>query len=314
VFGGDVAATGNVYGANLHWDTAAPVAPLTQGSIWQNKSNGRLYVWRNGAWEELATLKSANPTGTVITSVEVPTVMVPLGWIPLDGRTVYEVDVPALFNLTSFVNGLVAGSITGTAPERQMKLPNGQGLSLITDWSKAPGVKVSPNPGNLVTLRIANMPRHGHTPRTQGAGAANPRVTISRTGNHGHNVYGGAHVHPVNDPGHAHNGMDYFGIGAPIIAVAWGARNKLDALFNDRNHTYSVEMMDWTRPAATGISIGSAGSEHWHIVDPAGEHDHIATVDAIPEHVHVMAEDQVGGDQPINITPEYMAVYSYIRS
>jgi hypothetical protein len=314
VFGGDVIATGNVYGANLHWDTATPVAPIEPASIWQNKSNGRIYVWRNGQWEELATLKSANPTGTIITSVEVPSVMMPLGWIPIDGRTVYETDVPALFGLTAFVNGLPSGSISGDAPNRQMRLPNGQGLALVTDWARAPGVKVSPNAGNLITLKVANMPRHGHNPRTSPAGAANPRVTINRAGNHAHNVYGGAHIHPVNDPGHQHNGMDYFGIGAPIIAVAWGARNKLDALFNDRNHTYSVEMMEWTKPANSNISIGSGGSEHWHIVDPNGEHDHTATVDAIPDHQHAVVEDQVGGDQPINITPEYMAVYSYIRS
>ena len=73
-------------------------------------------------------------------------------------------------------------------------------------------------------------------------------------------------------------------------------------------------MMEWTKPASTGISIGSAGSEHWHIVDPNGEHDHTATVDSIPDHVHVMTEDQVGGGVPIDITPEYLTVYSYIRS
>jgi hypothetical protein len=73
-------------------------------------------------------------------------------------------------------------------------------------------------------------------------------------------------------------------------------------------------MMQWTKPATSNISIGSAGSDHYHLVDPNGEHDHTATVDAIPEHIHAMVEDQVGGDVPIDITPEYLTVYSYVRS
>jgi hypothetical protein len=306
--GGDIEALGNVYGRNLRWSTTTPDAPTTPGTIWQNFNNGKIYVWRNGAWEELATTKSANPPGTIITSLEQPSVMTPLGWIPLDGRKVYETDVPSLFEVLG-----LAHLIVNETP-RYMNLPNAHKLAMICDWDRKPGLKVSPHTANLITLKVANMPRHGHNPRTQPGGAANPRVTIGRAGNHIHNVYGGGHVHDVNDPGHAHNGMDYFGVGAPIIAVAWGARNKLDALFNDRNHTYSVEMMQWTKPATSNISIGTAGSDHWHLVDPNGEHDHTATVDAIVAHVHTMEEDQVGGDVPIDITPEYLTVYSYVRS
>ena len=306
--GGDIEADGNVYGKNLRWGTVLPVAPVEPASIFQNKSNGKIYVWRSNQWEELATTKSANPPGTVITSLENPSVMTPLGWIPLDGRKVYETDVPTLFE----VQGM-AHLIVNDTP-RYMNLPNAHKLAMVCDWQRNAGVKVSTHANNLITLQVANMPRHGHNPRTQYAGAANPRVTINRAGNHGHNVYGGGHVHDVNDPGHAHNGMDYFGIGAPIIAVAWGARNKLDALFNDRNHTYSVEMMEWTRPSSSNISIGTSGSEHWHIVDPNGEHDHTATVEAIPDHIHAVTEDQVGGNVPIDITPEYLTIYSYVRS
>lgn len=305
---GDVEALGNVYGKNLRWATATPPGPTEPATIWQNGSNGKVYVWRNGAWEELATTKSANPPGTIITSLEHPSVMTPLGWIPLDGRKVYETDTPTLFE----VEGM-AHLIVNDVP-RYMNLPNANKLAMVCDWDRPSATKVSTHPNNLVTLQVANMPRHGHNPRTQPAGAANPRVTINRAGNHGHNVYGGGHIHDVNDPGHAHNGMDYFGVGAPIIAVAWGARNKLDALFNDRNHTYSVEMMEWTKPAASNISVGTSGSDHWHIVDPNGEHDHTATVDAIPAHQHVMLEDLIGNNAAFDITPEYLSIYSYVRS
>jgi hypothetical protein len=306
---GDVNAIGNVYGANLHWSAAAPSGTADPGSIWQNKSSGKLYVYRSNSWQEIATIASASPPGTVITSLEQPSVMVPLGWIPLDGRRIYETDVPTLFQVAGLSYLIV------NASPRYMNLPNAQKLALITDWEQKPGTKVSPHANNLITLAVANMPRHGHNPRTSYAGAASPRVTINRAGNHAHNVYGGAHVHDVNDPGHKHNGMESpIGTNTDVVALMWGGRNKIDALFNDRNHTFSVENFQWTMPAVANISIGSSGSEHWHLVDPNGEHDHTATVDSIPDHIHVMTEDLVGNNVPIDITPEYLTVFSYVRS
>ena len=100
-----------------------------------------------------------------------------------------------------------------------------------------------------------------------------------------------------------------------IVAVVWGARNKLDALFNDRNHTYSVEMLEWTRPSVDRHlgrlrRVRSTGTSSIPTVSTS----HTATVDAIPDHQHVMTEEQVGSDEPFDITPEYLTVYSYVRS
>ena len=153
------AAVGNVYGANLHWDTSHAARTDRAATIWQNKSNGKIFVWRNNAWEELATIKSANPPGTIITSLENPSVMSPLGWIPLDGRKVYETDEPSLFEVTG-----MAHLIVNDTP-RYINLPNAQqaGDGAATGTAKA-GLKVSPHLNNLITLQVANMPRHGHNP------------------------------------------------------------------------------------------------------------------------------------------------------
>jgi hypothetical protein len=118
----------------------------------------------------------------------------------------------------------------------------------------------------------------------------------------------------VSDPGHAHHGADFFGNASPWICLMWGGNNKIDALFNDRNHTYSVEAMDWTSPAATNISIGSSGSEHPHVLSNDGDHDHSIVIDPIAAHVHPTTEDMIGGGQPIDITPMYLTTITYIRS
>lgn len=306
---GDIEAVGNVYGANLRWDTVQPAPPMEPGTIWQDKTRGKIFVWRGNAWEELATTKSANPPGTIITSLEQPSVMTPLGWIPIDGRKVYEEDAPLLFDVQGMQHLIVSDT------PRYIQLPNAQKLAMICDWGRKPGLKVSTHPNNLITLQVAHMPRHGHRPRSNPSGGYTPRISMTRAGNHGHNVYGGLHEHDVNDDGHAHDGFDYAGLGGTsVVALVWGGKNKIDALFNDRNHTYSVEALRWTSPALSNVRVSTGRSEHWHNVDPNGEHEHTATLEPIPEHQHVMVEDQVGGDTPFDITPEYLTVYSYVRS
>jgi hypothetical protein len=308
VFGSDVNIDGNVSAKNLRWNGVMPAAPVDPASIWQDKNTGRIFVWRNGLWEELATIRSANPPGTVITSWEKPSVMMSLGWIPIDGRKVYEADAPGLFNVQGIQHLIVNDT------PRYIQLPNAQRLGLVTDWERNPGVKVSTHPNNLITLQTANMPRHAHNPRALPAGSFAPNIRVNRAGDHGHNVYGGAHEHDVVDPGHNHNGMDFMGIGSSVVALVWGGRNKIDAFFNDRNHTYSVEALDWTQASLSNIRVSTDRSEHWHVVDPNGGHDHIATMDAVPDHVHVLQQDLVGGDIPIDVTPEYLTTYAYIRS
>ena len=153
-----------------------------------------------------------------------------------------------------------------------MVLPNAQKRMFVTDWDINPaGVAVSPNPGNLVTLKTDNLPRHGHSPRTEYAGRTNPRVTISPSWRPltRHQWRWRPQPRSERPRSPAQRAWTSWATRRSIISLMWGGKNKIDALFNDRNHTYSVEAFDWTKPALTGISISAAGSEHSHYVQPA---------------------------------------------
>jgi hypothetical protein len=167
---------------------------------------------------------------------------------------------------------------------------------------------------NQITLKTDQLPLHNHRVRIANGGGATPSGRVAASGRHIHTVgKSGRHTHDLTDPGHKHAGGDNPAAGS-FVCLFWGGNNKIDALFNDRNHTYSVEALQWTSPALSNVRVSTARSEHWHNVDPNGEHTHTAWIDPIPEHEHVMAEDQVGGDTAFDITPEYLTVYSYVRS
>jgi len=236
---GDIESKGNVYGKNLNWSATAPSGPAI-GTIWQDTTNGKIWVWRSGAWQELATIQSANPPGTVITSFEVPAEMSKLGWLALRGQEITEVEFPNVF----LVEGL-KHLRRGTAPNRLMTLPNAQKKMFLTDFNELPGALGIPNPGNLVTLKETNVPRHGHAPKAEPSGGLPTGLTAKtdRKGAHVHKVSGGAHVHKTNEAEHRHEGMDLAGNPVWIIALQWGGANKIDAEFNDRNHTFSVDAL-----------------------------------------------------------------------
>ena len=95
----------------------------------------------------------------------------------------------------------------------------------------------------------------------------------------------------------------------------WGGNNKIDALFNDRNHTYSVEAMDWSSPSQTNIQvINNPTSSHYHIVSTDGSHSHNVAISGIPDHTHTVTEDPVGNGAPIIYSPPFLGVVTYIRS
>ena len=311
VTGDYLVARKRVTAPNLNPSTTAPVGPNDPGSIWQDTGTGRIYVWRNGHWDELATLSSAFPVGSVITSMQDPSYMEPLGWVPLDGRTVSENDTKyaSLFNVPTLVS---QGNVTGVAPNRVMTLPNANRRVFLTDFSGAARVGGS----NSLTLLVGNMPPHKHNSRTSNAGgmpAANYRT--GRGGQHAHAVYGGEHWHTITDRPHQHPGMDFYGNNLQVITTFWGGNNKIDALFNDRSHTYSVEPLLWTGMSTTGITgTNTDGSWHAHTVDANGDHDHTVTVGAQDPHSHPITEDTVGSGQAIDSTPAYLSVFTYVRS
>jgi hypothetical protein len=232
--------------------------------------------------------------------------MVPLGWVPLDGRTVTETDFPTLFTIPA-----LASYIQGNTPNRVMVLPNVTQRVLLANFATAGQLGGS----NQIQLLLGHMPPHNHNVGVVSGGGFSLSGRTSRAGQHGHAVSGGAHGHGVNDPGHKHLGFEGpTGLNGYAICAFWGGQNKIDAYFNDRSHTYSVEMLQWTMAAYTGITISSAGSEHNHEVTQAGDHDHVTTFDPVPAHIHNVTQDTVGSGSPYNFTPAHLAVYCYIRS
>ena len=124
---------------------------------------------------------------------------------------------------------------------------------------------------------------------------------------------GGRHIHAVRLYDHIHYGMDNYGNPAPVIAVAWGGRNKIDALFNDRNHTYSVEKAEFTMPAKARVDVLEGDSEHAHTLQEDGDHSH-GISGTFPGHNHPVTELDRGTGAAVDITPAYLSIYSYIRS
>jgi hypothetical protein len=247
--GGSLTATGTLEGSNLKRATSPP-GTGNPADIWQNTSTGKIYVRQNGIWEEMATVKSAVPVGTVITSLEIPEVMVLLGWTPLDGRTIKKEGA----NVSLFsVQGLQSRIDFGKTPN-EMTLPNAQKMMFMTDFLKVAGTPVTTNPSNKVSITTGNLPTHGHSPQAADGGAATPTASAAPVAGHIHNISGGAHAHAIADKPHRHQGMELNypgqignpGIASNVIALMWGGGNKVDALFNDRNHTYSVEAFEWT--------------------------------------------------------------------
>lgn len=300
---GNVSATGFLQGSNLMLGFSLPGA-ATSGTIFAHLSSGKLYVRQGGAWQEIATVASAVPTGMVIDSLRPPSEMVALGWVPLDGRTVTESEYPTLF---TFPTG---GAVTGVTPNRSLTLPDLTDRVRRTSWG-APGTLGG---SNTKSLTLENMPAHDHDVEVGLGGGGPITASIGQSGRHTHTTGGGEHSHPINDPGHQHNGMDFYGAGCPIIAVVWGGRNKIDALFNDRNHTYSVEALQWTAPAWTNISISSSGSDHTHLLSEHVGHSHPISVQDAPVHVHPVVEQSRGLGTPFDVRSAYVTVYTYVRA
>jgi len=306
--GRDIIADRYVTGLNLGvGDTLPTYTSYPLGALYQRLSTGKLYIRSDTGWEELMTAAGAIPVGTVIQSLEIPANMP--GWVPLNGQTDVSEDIyPRLFGIAALAGNINSGSV---APHRTMTMPNAQGRMLMggTNFIGQPGGNQS---NNRITLSPAQLPPHKHNVQTIVDGGSTPSAHIGRAGGHKHTVSGGEHSHPVTDPGHGHYHGQY--PAGAFVCLVWGGQNKIDALFNDRNHTYSVSAVDWVANAQTGISIGSEGSGHGHNMSDDGDHEHQIFFDNVPVHNHVVTEDPVGQGAAIDITPAYLTVYTYIRS
>ena len=315
----DVEVTGLVTSSNHRRGTVLPPS-ANNGDMFMQTNTGNLYVWFDGAWSQFASMDAAQgiiPFGTVIYSMQIPSVMRPLGWYPLNGtEQILEAQHEQIFTMA------IGGTVVGTAPNRTMTLPNLNRRTMIVDFV-APA-QLGGRAGNKLTLTTDMMPAHDHkvggaSGITGNGGGHTPAAQITAgSGTHGHIVSGGYHDHPVYDPGHRHESQDWYGQAAPTIA--WvefpgstvKGKNKLDALFNDSSHTYTVEPIRWSMKAVTGINIGP-NYEHSHGISGGG-HDHAVVMSAVAAHYHTVSEVSVGKGQEIDITPLNFTVYAYIRA
>ena len=240
-------------------------------------SNGKVYVWHGSTWEELATIKSANPPGTVITSLESPERDERAGLDParrshrLGGRKCPRCSTCRAWR-TSIDNGVTP---------RHMRLPNAHKLAMICRLRTASrGSRCRTNTNNLVTLHAANMPRHGHNPRTHRAGAANPtrhhqpsrepraQRLRRRSRAQRERPWAPPQRHGLLRARRSGHRSD---VGRPATR---STPSSTTATTPTRSRRWSGSLL--RRPASRSAR---SGSDHWHYVDPSGEHDHTATVD-----------------------------------
>ena len=167
-----------------------------------------------------------------------------------------------------------------------------------------------------VTLTEANLPSHKHDVRVETGGISTPTGRVSVGGGHTHDSQRdrAVHNHDIDDPEHRHEGMDFPGYPAKVIAMLTGGKNKLDAEFDDRNHTHSVEAYLWTMAAKTGIKVLAASSAHKHALQGVQDHSHGLTMNPVDPHNHEVNEDTVGSSAPFDIRPLSFFVFMYIKS
>ena len=301
-----VQADEEITGSNLI-NGETPPSTANPGDLFQNDTTGRIYVWQQGEWLELATIRGAVPVGAVIQSLVSPAEMIPLGWVPMAGQPITQEQYPSLFLIPALAQYISHNITTG---EDTMFLPDLTGRTLISNFSEAGTLGGS----GAITLTAANLPRHDHGATSGTGGAHNHSITINRAGAHTHSTSGGGHTHAVSDDGHSHPGADWFGGTASMIAVVWGGKNTLDALFNDSSHTYHVEPVNHTARAAAGVVVSSSGSGHGHAMGSGGDHAHTATVGQHGGHTHPLTVNPVGENAPLPFSPLHLTVFTYIRS
>ena len=342
-----VTVVNRVQASNIISDTEVPSSGRN-GAIFQNETNGKIFVWQDGAWQELATISSTIPLGTVITSLEKPSVMEPKGWVALNGQTVTEGTHPRLFTIDALIRYVTSG--TEAAHDRVMNLPNLNGVVPAVGFSGVGTIPplVAPNGQprvtNQVSLTTANMPRHKHnTASASGGGATASGATVGRSGDHSHigsdvfykGLQSGAHHHQIYDPGHAHYGVTgdggsaltpEGGMGASsgvFIGTAWAGQNKLIGSIGDSTSTVAVGQYNFTgraytrnyiaMPAPIGDTPGDGG--HRHDLGGGGDHNHNLSFDASAfVHSHDLTEQEVGGNVSFDVSPVSFTLYAYVRS
>ena len=306
---GAITATGVFQASNYKRGAGDPnglSVPGAYGDEYSNTLTGQKYIWRGVSigWAEIYA--DEYPPGSVVASLlsgsDAATHMV--GWLPLTGLTFNDAQVGRLGTLGAPFTSWNNGDGTWT-------LPNLSGRTLLG------GSIVGQLGGaNSVTLFPNNLPPHQHFggAGTTGDGGGHTHTgTTGVAGDHTHSVSGGAHPHPVDDPGHSHSGNHGNNVPTNFIVAEWGGTNKLDGPFHDASHTWSVGPAIITTIEKTNIVIPTSGT-HSHAVSTQGGHTHSVSLTAVAPHAHPFpVESPVGESRPLNTTPAHIAVTYYVK-
>jgi hypothetical protein len=299
-------ALGTVSATNLRRGTALP-GTASLGDMFQNTATGKVYAYMSIGWVELAGAESTTPYGTIIMSMRPKAEMTPLGWVSLEGQRIYENPQNAnLFKLPA-----LADTITGTAPTRQLVLPDMR--------QRFPMIRFGVEPGTVggadsFTLTVDQMPKHKHDVSAVSGGKTTVKGRTGEAGGHRHTTTtGGRHGHTFDEgDGHAHHGMDNDSEGY-VIATMVNGGNSIDAFFNDSSHTYTVRAAQWTRRAKTNAIVREEGSYHDHTISYEDAHTHPISDFDLPNHEHSVVEEYRGSGRAVTFTPPYLTVYAYMK-
>ena len=169
--GGDFTANNliardRVKARNLESGTSLPTGPnILEASIFQDETEGKIFVRQKGEWQEFAIVNGMVPVGTVIMSLEKPEVMELKGWVALNGQTITEATHPRLFTIDALLRFVTSG--TPEASDRVMSLPNLAGLFPMVSFGNV-GVTTSADDAER------SAPRHQHGVADHGEHATPP--------------------------------------------------------------------------------------------------------------------------------------------
>lgn len=296
-----VTATAEVTGKNLRRETSFPaISTARKGDILARSDLGTAYIANPHPtlantleWDEIATMGNMMPVGTVIYSLEWPSRMEAKGWLQLNGDTIFEADYPRLFNVGGLSHRIVAGTV---APNRQMVLPNITGRVPMATNSSAQVGRAGPTPGgkeraaNTIILAEGQMPKHKHytdinSEQIVPAGVLPNHSHLNADDGHVHEVglarISGATLTPTTEAGFGGNFYD-----AVLTPVVNGSA---------KHKTQSNRAL---------IIVGGLGN-------PVPT---IALSMAKMTHDHGLTEDFKGASSSIDITPNFFAVYAFVRS
>ena len=229
--------------------------------------------------------------GTAIEDNEQTPYSIPKGYLLCNGRTLNKNQYPKLFRAIGYTHGGSGNSFK--LPDLRERFIVGSGGDNGTVADSA-GYNVTETGGsNLVTLTVAEMPRHNH-----------PVSNVDQTHNHPASSttlqQSAPHVHPATigqQGNHVHPGTVDTG----------GQHRHTGTTVAKGGHTHSVRQSRGNTAASGGHSHisgmgGAGGHNHGAASGGGGQHNHQSNTGGAGGHNHAASSGQNGGhNHPFNI-------------